>query len=160
MASLSALVTACVLQAAAIHQLPPELVVAVIKVEGGAPGTVAKNSNRTEDLGVMQINTGAWLSLVARAHFDGDKQAAYVRLRDDACYNIQVGSWILRGAINQSAGDIWQGVGRYHSATPVHNQRYQRKIQSAWHTLFGGGLQRAAVAIDEPIGRARNADRY
>ena len=134
--SLSALLASCVLQAASVHQLPPELVVAIIKVEGGAPGTVAKNSNRTEDLGVMQINTGAWLDLVARAHFAGDKQAAYVRPRDDACYNVQIGSWILRQAINQSPGDLWQGVGRYHSATPIYNQRYQQKVQFVWRKLF------------------------
>ncbi|MCD4500504.1 lytic transglycosylase domain-containing protein [Chromobacterium vaccinii] len=143
--NLSALLAACVLQAANLHQLPTELIVAIIKVEGGAPGTVAKNSNRTEDLGVMQINTGVWLELVARAHFAGDKQAAYARLRDDGCYNVQVGSWILRQAIDQSPGDFWHGVGRYHSATPIYNQRYRKKVQLAWKQLFAQDSSNAAL---------------
>ncbi|CNI51633.1 lytic transglycosylase domain-containing protein [Yersinia mollaretii] len=136
MSTLSSVLAACVIQAASVHQLPPELLVAVIKVEGGAPGIAAKNRNRTEDLGVMQINTGAWLDLVARAHFNGDRDQAYLRLRDDACYNVQVGAWILQRSIKQSEGDLWHGIGRYHSATPVHNQRYQARVQKAWGSLF------------------------
>lgn len=136
MPTLSSVLATCVIQAASVHQLPPELLVAVIKVEGGAPGIAAKNRNRTEDLGVMQINTGAWLDLVARAHFNGDRDQAYLKLRDDACYNVQVGAWILHRSIKKSAGDIWHGVGRYHSATPSYNQRYQVRVQQAWSSLF------------------------
>ncbi|CRY56497.1 MULTISPECIES: lytic transglycosylase domain-containing protein [Yersinia] len=136
MSTLSSVLAACVMQAASVHQLPPELLVSVIKVEGGAPGVAAKNRNRTEDLGVMQINTGAWLDLVARAHFAGDRDQAYIKLRDDPCYNVQVGAWILQRSIKQSNGDLWHGIGRYHSATPVHNQRYQALVQKAWVSLF------------------------
>jgi soluble lytic murein transglycosylase-like protein len=136
MPALNAVLLSCVLQAASVQQLPPELLISVIKVEGGAPGVVAKNSNKTEDLGVMQVNTGAWLPLVARAHFAGDRISAYQRLRDDGCYNIQVGAWILRRAIDQEKGDLWQGVGRYHSATPMYKQRYSALVQRAWNKLF------------------------
>ncbi|WP_145513486.1 lytic transglycosylase domain-containing protein [Yersinia massiliensis] len=136
MSTLSSVLAACVMQAASVHQLPPELLVSVIKVEGGAPGVAAKNRNRTEDLGVMQINTGAWLDLVARAHFEGDRDQAYIKLRDDPCYNVQVGAWILQRSIKQSNGDLWHGIGRYHSATPVHNLRYQALVQKAWVSLF------------------------
>ncbi|PRP70946.1 lytic transglycosylase [Chromobacterium amazonense] len=135
MLELNAILTSCVLQAASIHQLPPQLIAAVMQVEGGRSGTVSKNGNGTEDLGVMQINTGAWLGLVARAHFSGNRQKAYIKLRDDACYNVQVGSWILKRAIQQGGGDIWRGVARYHSATPQYNERYQRKVKSAWREL-------------------------
>lgn len=136
MANLSSILATCVVQAANVHQLPPELLVSIIKVEGGAPSIVAKNKNNTEDLGVMQINTGAWLELVANAHFSGDKNQAYIVLRDDGCYNIQVGAWILNQAIKKSKGDIWHGIGRYHSATPEHNQRYQVSVKKAWSSLF------------------------
>lgn len=134
--SLSSVLAACVIDAAAVHDLPPKLLVSIIKVEGGKPGTVAINKNKTEDLGVMQINTGVWLDLVARAHFEGDHSQAYRQLRDDGCYNIHVGTWILRRAIDQSRGDFWHGVGRYHSATPVHNARYQEKVKQAWIKYF------------------------
>lgn len=136
MSVLSAMLAACVIEAASVQQLPPKLLVSIIKVEGGRPGTASKNTNQTEDLGVMQINTGAWLDLVARAHFDGNRTKAYRQLRDDGCYNIHVGSWILRRAIDQSKGDFWHGVGRYHSATPVHNARYQAKVKKTWLRYF------------------------
>ena len=136
MPELNSILLSCVIQAAAVHQLPPELLISIIKVEGGAPGMASKNSNQTEDLGVMQVNTGAWLNLVTRAHFEGDRNLAYQQLRDDGCYNIQVGAWILRRAIEQSRGDIWEGIGRYHSVTPIYKKRYQQKIQQAWVDLF------------------------
>ncbi len=129
--------TACLLQAASVHALPPDLIAAVIMVEGGHQGIASPNLNNTSDLGIMQINTGAWLGLVAKAHFSGDLHAAYMRLRDDGCYNIQVGSWILRQAINHSRGDVWSGVARYHSATPIYNQRYQCQVKRAWLSLRG-----------------------
>ncbi|MBV8046440.1 MAG: lytic transglycosylase domain-containing protein [Paludibacterium sp.] len=136
MAALSAMLAACVLQAASVQALPPELLLAIIQVEGGSAGAASVNRNRTEDLGVMQINTGAWLDLAARAHFAGDRAEAYRQLRDDTCYNVQVGAWILRRAIDEYPGDVWRGVGRYHSATPALNARYQRQVQAAWRRLF------------------------
>ena len=139
MPALGSLLLSCVLQAASTQQLPPQLLISVIKVEGGAPGVVAQNTNQTQDLGVMQVNTGAWLDVVARAHFAGDRGLAYARLRDDGCYNIQVGAWILRRAIDQEGGDVWQGVGRYHSATPAYKQQYTGLVQHAWVRLFSTG---------------------
>ncbi|MFB2866370.1 lytic transglycosylase domain-containing protein [Aeromonas sp. MdU4] len=145
MTALNYLLAGCVLQAASLHQLPPELVVAIIKVEGGIPGMMSRNRNNTEDLGVMQINSGAWLPVVAQAHFANDRQAAYIRLRDDACYNVQVGTWILRQAIDKAPNDFWKGVGYYHSTTPLYNQRYQKKVLSAWGQLFVGDRMRGKL---------------
>ncbi|HFS8112819.1 TPA: lytic transglycosylase domain-containing protein [Enterobacter asburiae] len=134
--TLTSVLVSCVMEAAFIYDLPPKLVVSIIKVEGGKIGLVSKNKNKTEDLGIMQINTGAWLNLVARAHFNDNRALAYRELRDNGCYNIHIGSWILRRSIDQSKGDFWHGVGRYHSATPVHNIRYQAKVRHAWTKYF------------------------
>lgn len=136
MTNLSSLLVSCVINAASVHQIPSELIVSIINVEGGRPGLAMKNKNKTEDLGIMQINTGVWLSIVANAHFDGNQNAAYIKLRDDPCYNIQIGSWILRKSMEQSPDNIWHGVGRYHSATPEHNLRYRQKVRTAWRKLF------------------------
>lgn len=117
--------------------MPPQLIVSVMAVEGGDIGTVSLNANRTADLGVMQVNTGAWLPLVAEAHFHGDRSLAYQQLRDNACYNIQVGTWILRQAIDEANGDLWRGVAFYHSHTPGLAMRYTQRVQRAYLRLFG-----------------------
>lgn len=134
--SLTSVLASCVMEAAAIYELPPKLIVSIIKVEGGKIGTVSNNKNNTQDLGIMQINTGAWLNIISRAHFNGNRTLAYQQLRDNGCYNIHIGSWILRRSIDQGNGDFWYGVGRYHSATPVHNIRYQAKVKQAWIKHF------------------------
>jgi len=137
-AAVTAVLLSCVLQASSAVQVPPELLISVMSVEGGEIGTVAHNRNATEDLGLMQINTGAWLDLVARAQFDGDRRQAYLRLRDDGCYNIEVGAWILSRAIADENGDLWAGVGRYHSSTPALQINYTARVKQAFRRLFSG----------------------
>ncbi|EEV8085141.1 lytic transglycosylase, partial [Escherichia coli] len=100
----------CLLAASYANNLEPRLLMSVIAVEGGRIGLASKNKNGTEDLGIMQINTGAWLKLVSRVFFLGDKEKAYIRLKDDGCFNISVGAWILSTSIRQEKGDVWSGV--------------------------------------------------
>ncbi|HCB9839863.1 TPA: lytic transglycosylase domain-containing protein, partial [Escherichia coli] len=97
--SLIASVTACVISASSVNNIKPELLLSVMAVEGGQPGSVSVNKNGSQDLGVMQINTRAWLNLVSQTFFNGDNQSAYTKLKDDACFNISVGAWILRHSI-------------------------------------------------------------
>lgn len=133
---LTSALLSCVLQASSAVQVAPQLLVSVMSVEGGEIGVVSHNRNATEDLGLMQINTGAWLDLVARADFQGNRRQAYVRLRDDGCYNIEVGAWILSRAIADEGGDVWAGVGRYHSSTPALKRSYQARVERAYYRLF------------------------
>lgn len=51
---------ACMTAAAAFYHLPPRALPAIHAVEGGAVGVVSHNTNGSDDLGVMQINT-IWL---------------------------------------------------------------------------------------------------
>ena len=124
--TLSSYFLACLLNAASLQGLPPQLVLGVADVENGAVGLASKNSNGTEDLGIMQINTGVWLKPVADMHFKGDEKAAYKALRDDGCYNIQIGTWILKQAVADADGNYFEGVGIYHSRTPKYKKRYQK----------------------------------
>ena len=55
----------CLLAASQANDVPPKLLVSVIAVERGVPGLASRNKNGTEDLGIIQINTGAWLNLVS-----------------------------------------------------------------------------------------------
>jgi soluble lytic murein transglycosylase-like protein len=110
----------CIMQTADRFDLPPRLLLTVLRVEGGSVGKASRNSNGTYDIGPMQINS-SWLS-----QFNGyvtEQQILY-----NGCINVQVGAWILRKYINDSNGDFWAGVGNYHSHTPFRHQQYQQKI--------------------------------
>lgn len=85
----------CTEQFASHYQVPVVIIAAIRKKEGGWPGAVVgPNRNGTYDLGVMQINTIWW----------DEKNPVDLRrygitpekVRDDACVNIAVSTWILR----------------------------------------------------------------
>ncbi|EBA4959751.1 lytic transglycosylase domain-containing protein [Salmonella enterica subsp. enterica serovar Teshie] len=126
----------CLIQAAAVNHIPAEIITSIISVEGGRHGLAVANKNNTEDLGIMQINTGAWLSLVSNVFFDSDSDRAYQVLKNDDCFNIQVGTWILRRSIILENGDLWEGVGRYHSSTLRLKKRYIKKVKARYVKLF------------------------
>ncbi|EFI3633468.1 lytic transglycosylase domain-containing protein, partial [Escherichia coli] len=106
--------SACLINASVANNIDPKLLTAIAVVEGGKPGLVSVNKNGTHDLGVMQINTGAWLKTISNTFFNGDNNQAYIRLKNDGCFNIAVGAWILSYSIRNENGDVWEGVGRYH----------------------------------------------
>ncbi|PKL97586.1 MAG: conjugal transfer protein, partial [Gammaproteobacteria bacterium HGW-Gammaproteobacteria-7] len=110
--------------AAAYYTVPVDLVRAVLLTEGGASGTVSRNTNGTRDLGPMQINS---IHLPELANY-GITESALVR---DECLNIHVGAFLLRRALDAEPA-FWRGVGRYHSATPTFNRAYQLRV---WRNL-------------------------
>lgn len=129
-----AVLATCIASAAAAYQLPEPILWSIQKVEGGAPGAVSRNSNGTEDLGPMQINT-LWVRELAAAYRQ-PPDVIRQRLIADTCFNVKVGAWILASEIARS-GDFWTGVGHYHSRTPKHKARYTRKVVEVARTLFG-----------------------
>lgn len=81
--------TACIVQAEARYSVPANLIRSVLHAEGAGPGVINKNSNGSEDLGWMQINT-LWLPKLARYGITR-KTLLY-----NPCINVGVGAWILR----------------------------------------------------------------
>ncbi len=118
-------VAQCVAAASARYQVPQDLIRAVMRAEGGAVGTVARNRNGSADLGVMQINT---IHLPELARYGITREV----LVNNACVNIHVGTWILSREL-QRGGDFWTNVGAYNSRTPVHNKRYRERV---WEHLL------------------------
>ena len=123
--------TDCVQLAADKYGLPVSVIQAILKVEGGHVGQAVRNSNGTEDLGPMQINT-VWLSRLTS--YGVTRQ----QLQHDRCINILVGSWILarqlRNAKNMEGPvqrRVWWGIGAYHSRTPQHNVKYALTVWQA-----------------------------
>lgn len=72
--------------------------------------------------------------------FNNQHDKAYNALKDNGCFNIYIGSWILAHSIRKEKGDVWEGVGRYHSATPKYKYRYIEKVKKVYnkHSLKTG----------------------
>ena len=126
--------TDCVELAADKYGVPVSLVEAILKVEGGRVGQAVRNSNGTEDLGPMQINT-IWLPRLAPYGITRRQ------LQHDRCINILAGSWILARQLQTAKNmegpverRVWWGIGAYHSRTPQHNVKYALKVWRALRT--------------------------
>ncbi|PIJ49837.1 hypothetical protein BL250_10545 [Erwinia sp. OLTSP20] len=128
--------TVCLMSASAQNHVPADIVASILYVEGGQPGTISKNTNGSEDLGVMQINNRAWLNVVSKGLFNGDKEKAYDKIVNDPCLNIKIGTWILALNLRKENGNIWRAVGRYHSANPVLAGNYVKKVKRIHDKYF------------------------
>ena len=126
-----AMIEGCLKAAAEVHHVPAGVLVLLISVEGGRLGEVSPNTNAegtvtSVDIGPMQVND-TWLSKIAE-HWGASRAEAYRALRDNFCANVEGGAWILRQALDEARGDLWEGVALYHSHTPVHKLEYMRLV--------------------------------
>lgn len=119
-------VEACLRAAGQAHRVDPALLVILLGVEGGSLGRTSRNTNGTEDIGPMQVNT-IWVARIAR-RWNTTPEAAFLALRDNFCANVEAGAWILRLGMDEGGGDFWRGVSYYHSRTPEHRERYLRLV--------------------------------
>jgi hypothetical protein len=126
----------CMALVASLYNLPPRVLPAIHEVEGGGVGTVHVNTDGSEDLGMMQINT-RWLPLLS--HYT---QSPLVVVRQNllgrACYNIAAAGLIMRIYLDETKGDLMHAIGNYHSHTPTLNQAYQAKVKQSAVKLFIG----------------------
>jgi hypothetical protein len=125
---------ACMALVAQVYHLPPRVLPSIQAVEGGAVGSVSRNADGSDDLGVMQVNT-RWLQALARL---SRLPAAEVRRRlvDDPCFNIAAAGVVMRLYLDETGNDLLQAVGDYHSHTPSLNLRYRAQVLRAAHLLF------------------------
>lgn len=124
----------CLYGASRVHDVPPFVLVMLLRVEGGRLGLRSPNRNRTGDLGPFQVNE-IWIPKLA-SRWGVSRAEAHRLVRDDLCSNTEAAAWILKQALAGAGGDFWTGVGRYHSATPVHQHRYLSKVLSAARELL------------------------
>lgn len=125
---------ACMALVASIYGLPPRVLPSIQAVEGGQPGSVSRNVNGSEDLGVMQVNT---LWLPALSTYTGLAQATVRdRLVGNTCFNIAAAGAIVRLYLDQAGGDVMIAVGNYHSHSPLLHQSYRSRVVDAARRLF------------------------
>ncbi|RKT10657.1 transglycosylase-like protein with SLT domain [Paraburkholderia sp. RAU2J] len=110
----------CLDDAAVYQHVSTQLVHAIAQHESGMrANAVNLNSNGTEDIGLMQINS-SWLPRLARYG---------IRRQDlfNACVNGYVGTWILASNIRQF-GPTWKAVGAYNAVSTQKQLIYANAI--------------------------------
>jgi len=111
----------CSITAAVKYEVPANIVLAVAEKEGGKPGQWVKNSNGTQDVGVMQFNT-AYLVELRKYGITADDVA------QAGCYSYDLAAWRLRGHLRNDSGDVWTRAANYHSRTPEYNAPYRADL--------------------------------
>lgn len=147
---LSAAAAACVSAAASLYQLPAPIIPILLDLEGGRVGAVSTNTNKTVDIGPMQINSH-WVPKLAR-RYGVEPSVVYDRLLKDECFNIHIGAWILKTEIVLANGDFWNGVGHYHSRTSQFKRIYMQKAVKAAIARYGASVFQASAteAVSSP----------
>ena len=91
---------------------------------------VDRHAQDNLDVGLMQVNIPAW--------------SGRLQLSPQTLYqpqiNLPVAAYVLRRCIDDSGGDLWKGVGCYHSPRSNNQRRYVRRVWSAYATLRQRGL--------------------
>ena len=145
---LSHIFAACLMMAAQTYQIPPQVLIGILHVEGGKVGQQVRNTNGTYDLGPMQINT-LWTKELAKEW--GVSRATAKRLiRDDACTNVNVAAWIFRRNLNETKS-LSKAIAWYNSRTPHIGYRYKKKVLAAMRKQNLPLTQTAAVATKPSI---------
>ena len=125
----------CIRSSSAAYKLNPLLMLAVLKVESnGRTGIVARNANGTDDLGPSQFNTDSWAKLLI-VKYKIPREA----LVHDMCQSVRALGFALRTEINAAGGDLWTGLGNYHSRTPKHHEKYKALVWSAYNDMIKRG---------------------
>jgi soluble lytic murein transglycosylase-like protein len=108
----------CFEEAGKLYDISPVLLKSIAKAESGFnPSASHRNTNGTQDIGLMQINS-AWVSTLGLTSGE---------LLADACLNVRAGAYILKDCISRY-GYTWQAVGCYNASSPGKRSRYAWRI--------------------------------
>jgi len=131
---MAAAILACMLASAMHYRLPPRVLPAIQRVEGGVMGKVSQNTDGSVDIGLMQINS-RWILPIASMTHQTPSQVA-TRLALEPCFNVAAAAMILRMALDNEHGNLLRAIGDYHSRTLPLNMAYQRKVIAAATELY------------------------
>jgi len=129
----------CLQQVSATYGVHLDVLLAILIVEGGTVGQNNRgNTDLSYDIGPFQINS-IHLPELRRMGITEEQ------LRNNGCVNASVAAWHLRRVVAPVAGgvitqdDYLRALARYHSATPVHNERYAGLLRNAFGRLYAQG---------------------
>lgn len=104
--------------------IPEQLLRVIAEVESSMnPRAINVNANGSEDIGLMQINSGAFHELKKR----GINRADLF----DPCINVSVGAWILSQKIDRY-GFTWEAVGAYNAKSRDKRDRYIARVYAKY----------------------------
>jgi hypothetical protein len=129
------LTAACIAAAAAIFHVAEPALWMILRTEGGQVGACTLQATGTHDCGPAQVNAEIWVPRLAR-NFHRPPGEVFAALRDNGCFNIYAAAYVLRIKIEEAGGDVWDGAGRYNSATQSRKQDYQARLIGAYERLF------------------------
>lgn len=131
----------CVARASQHYKIPVPVTLALMKTEGGKPGSFVRNTNGTYDMGVMQVNT-LWIPEYSK-RFGITRNAFVMRAVLDGCFSVFLGLDILRAQVDRE-GSIEKGVAAYHSRTPDKAARYMRRFNAQLQAVARGDYPKLA----------------
>ncbi len=98
----------CFSRAGLVYNISPQLLEAIARVESDLdPSAFNRNRDGSCDYGLMQINS-RWQ----------EGLSGNWRYLSDPCYNLMVGTWILRQCMDRY-GYTWDAVACYHSGKGI-----------------------------------------
>ncbi len=108
----------CFEEAGEKHGVSPQLLWAIAKTESRFdPSAINYNRNGSFDYGLMQVNS-SWYGALGHERWMS---------LGDACYNVQVGAWILSRCV-QRYGYTWTAVGCYNAFSDDKRAAYANRI--------------------------------
>lgn len=116
-------------KAASTYKVDPWLLMAIAKVESGFnKRAFNKNTNKSIDLGMMQINT-IWLPTLKKFGIESHNLF-------EPCTSVFVGAWIVAQNIKHF-GYNQDGIGAYNSPGNITLRRaYARKVYASYNELI------------------------
>lgn len=123
----------CVAAVSQRYQVPAALIGAILAQEHGRLGQKQANRNGSYDMGPMQVNS-YWLPTLRRYGVEESHMLHH------GCYNLAVGTWILRYEQARNPGDLWRAVGRYHSPDPQKGAGYALRVAGKARDIAEGRL--------------------
>jgi len=129
------LTAACVAAAALSFGVSEPSLWLILKTEAGQVGACAVQANGSHDCGPAQINAETWVPTFSRLLHRPVAEIFYA-LRDDGCFNVHAAAYILRLKVAEAGGDVWDGIGRYNSATPALKHAYQQRLVEAYRQIY------------------------
>lgn len=127
----------CLRDAAEAQQIHPDIMFAILMVEGGTVGSnSAPNQNGTYDIGLFQINSMHRRTIESMGVTED-------MLRNDGCINAAVAAWHLRKVLPldkeaqiTTDDEYLRAIATYHSATPRYNRIYADKLRKAFEYMY------------------------
>lgn len=132
-----------ILDAANAYDVPLAPLLGILATENGRLGEALSNANGTWDLGPFQVNT---------CHLNDLSEIGFTpeAVMSDGRTNAFAAAWLLRQEVLRS-GNLWDGVGHYHSRTPFRKYDYIRKVQNNIKRLKRDGLKFLPIQWEQKL---------